>query len=299
MTATTAPLGRVLTAMVTPFTPDGALDLEAAARVATHLVDAGNDGLVVSGTTGESPTTTDAEKEQLVRVVLDAVGSRATVVAGVGTSDTAHSVQLARDAAKAGAHGTLVVTPYYSKPPQAGIVSHMVQVAEAGGLPVLVYDIPGRTGVKLSHQSLVALGAHELVVGVKDAAGDLVAGSRVMAETDLAYYSGDDAANLAWLAHGAVGVVSVVAHVAGRDYAAMIAALDRGDLAEARRINTSLLPVVEAVMNRTQGAITAKASLQLLGVLEHRTMRSPLLELDAADLALLRDALVAAGLLGH
>lgn len=299
MTATTAPLGRVLTAMVTPFAPDGALDLEAAARVATYLVDAGNDGVVVSGTTGESPTTTDAEKEQLLRAVLDAVGSRATVVAGVGTSDTAHSVHLAHDAAKAGAHGTLVVTPYYSKPPQAGIVAHMTQVAEAGGLPVMVYDIPGRTGVKLSHHTLLTLGAHDLVVAVKDATGDLFTGSRVLAETDLAYYCGDDAANLGWLAHGAVGVVSVVAHVAAGHYAAMIAAMDRGDLVEARRIHTSLLPVVEAVMNRTQGAITAKASLQLLGVLEHRTTRSPLLDLDDADLALLRDDLVAAGLLGH
>jgi 4-hydroxy-tetrahydrodipicolinate synthase len=298
MTApTAAPLGRVLTAMVTPFAADGSLDLEAAARVAEHLVDAGNDGLVISGTTGESPTTTDAEKAALLRAVLEAVGDRATVIAGVGTNDTAHSCELARQAADAGAHGTLVVTPYYSRPPQAGIVAHTVQVAEAGGLPVMLYDIPGRTGTKLSHETLVTLGAHELVVAVKEASGDLFAGARVMAETDLAFYSGDDAANLAWLTHGAVGIVSVVAHAATREYAAMIAAVDRGDLDEARRLYTQLLPAVRGIMNRTQGAITSKAALQMLGVLEHRTTRPPLVDLDEHELAPLRDDLVAADLL--
>nr|CAA9331953.1 MAG: 4-hydroxy-tetrahydrodipicolinate synthase [uncultured Nocardioidaceae bacterium] len=298
MTApTAAPFGRVLTAMVTPFDTDGALDTKAAARVATHLVDAGNDGLVISGTTGESPTTTDAEKVQLLEAVLDAVGDRAYVVAGVGTNDTAHSCEVARQAAAAGAHGALIVTPYYSKPPQAGIVAHTVAVAEAGGLPVMLYDIPPRTNVKLSHETLVTLGGHELVVAVKDAAGDFSAGAWVMAETDLAYYSGDDAANLSWLAYGAVGFVSVVAHVASREYAAMITAVDRGDLVEARRINTRLLPAVRAIMTRTQGAITSKAALQLLGVLDNRTMRLPLVDLDEPELAPLRDDLVAAHLL--
>jgi 4-hydroxy-tetrahydrodipicolinate synthase len=298
MTApTAAPFGRVLTAMVTPFDADGALDAKAAARVATHLVDAGNDGLVLSGTTGESPTTTDAEKVQLLEAVLDAVGDRAYVVAGVGTNDTAHSCEVARQAAAAGAHGALVVTPYYSKPPQAGIVAHSVAVAEAGGLPVMLYDIPPRTHVKLSHETLVTLGGHELVVAVKDATGDFSAGAWVMAETDLAYYSGDDAANLSWLAYGAVGFVSVVAHVATREYAAMVAAVDRGDLVEARRINTSLLPAVRAIMTRTQGAITTKAALQMLGVLDNRTMRLPLADLGEAELAPLRDDLVAARLL--
>jgi 4-hydroxy-tetrahydrodipicolinate synthase len=290
-------MGRVLTAMVTPFAPDGALDLKAAAKVAGYLVDSGNDGLVVSGTTGESPTTTDAEKTKLLESVLEAVGDRARVIAGVGTNDTAHSCELARRAAAAGAHGTLVVTPYYSKPPQAGIVAHSIAVAEAGGLPVMLYDIPGRTGVKLSHETLVTLGAHELVVAVKEASGDFTAGAWVMAETDLAFYSGDDAANLSWLAYGAVGIVSVVAHVASREYAAMIDAVEQGDLARARRINTALLPAVRAIMNRTQGAITSKAALQLLDVLEHRTTRKPLVDLDEDDLAPLRADLVAAGLL--
>jgi len=295
--ASVAPFGRVLTAMVTPFAPDGTLDAKAAARVATHLVDQGNDGLVVSGTTGESPTTSDDEKIELVEAVLDAVGDRARVIAGVGTNDTAHSCELARRTARAGAHGTLVVSPYYSKPPQAGIVAHTVAVAEAGGLPVMVYDIPGRTGVKLSHDTLVTLAGHELVVAVKDATGDLTAGAWVLAETDLLYYSGDDAANLSWLTTGAVGIVSVVAHVATAQYAAMIAALDRGDLVEARRINTRLLPAVRAVMTRTQGAIASKAALQMLGVLEHRTTRLPLVDLTDSELAPLRDDLVAADLL--
>ena len=298
MTASTAaPFGRVLTAMVTPFGADGSLDTTAAAQVATHLVDAGNDGLVISGTTGESPTTSDDEKRRLVEAVLEAVGDRAHVIAGVGTNDTAHSCELARQAAAAGAHGALVVTPYYSKPPQAGIVAHTVEVAEAGGLPVMVYDIPARTGVKLSHETLVTLGGHELVVAVKEASGQFFAGAWVMAETDLAFYSGDDAANLSWFAHGAVGIVSVVAHVATREYAGMIAALDAGDLVEARRINTQLLPAVRAIMNRTQGAMTSKAALQMLGVLEHRTTRRPLVDLDERELAPLRDDLVAAHLL--
>ena len=297
MTATTAPFGRVLTAMVTPFSPDGALDLDAAARVATYLVDNGNDGLVISGTTGESPTTSDDEAGELLAVVLEAVGDRARVVAGVGTNDTAHSVHLAEQAGRLGAHGVLVVTPYYSKPPQAGIVAHMRTVADAAELPVMVYDIPGRTGVKLSYDTLLRLSEHPGIVAVKEASGDLFAGSEVMAETDLAFYSGDDALNLAWLAQGAVGIVSVVAHVAATQYAQLVKAVDSGDLVSAREIHTALLPAVRAVMTRTQGAIMAKAGLQLLGVLEHRTMRPPLVDATDDEVAALRADLAAAGLL--
>ncbi len=284
--------------MVTPFTDDGALDLDAAARVATHLVDNGNDGLVVSGTTGESPTTTDEEAGQLLAAVIDAVGDRARVVAGVGTNDTAHSVHLARQAAKHGAAGMLVVTPYYSMPPQAGIVAHMTEVTEAGGLPTMVYDIPGRSGVKLSHDTLLRLAEHPGIVAVKEASGDLTAGSWVMRETDLAFYSGDDALNLAWLAHGAVGVVSVVAHAAPRLSSSLVAAMARDDVAEARRIHVELLPVVRAIMTGTQkGAIRSKAALQLQGVLTNRVVRGPLIELDDDRLAELRAELTRAELL--
>jgi 4-hydroxy-tetrahydrodipicolinate synthase len=292
-----ASFGRVLTAMVTPFTIDGDLDLDGAQRLATHLVDRGNDGLVVSGTTGESPTTSDSEKERLVRAVTEAVGDRARVVAGVGTNDTHHTIELARSAEKAGAHALLVVTPYYNKPPQAALVRHFRLAADATGLPVILYDIPGRTGTPIEFESLAALAEHDRVVAVKDAKGDLFEGSRVMAEIGLAYYSGDDALNLAWLAHGAVGVVSVVGHVAATEYAAMVAAVECGDLVAALRIHRQLIPVVRAIMSRaSQGAITAKAMVHDAGLIGARTMRPPLWEATADELHALRQVVAAAGL---
>jgi 4-hydroxy-tetrahydrodipicolinate synthase len=291
------PFGAVLTAMVTPFDADGGLDLEAAQRLAAHLVDHGCDGLVLSGTTGESPTTTDAEKDALLRAVLEAVGDRAKVVAGAGTNDTAHTVELAEQAAKAGAHGLLVVTPYYNKPPTEGLVAHFTAVADAVDLPVMVYDIPGRTGVRIGTPALLRLASHPRIVAVKEATGDLFAGSEVMAETGLAYYSGDDALNLAWLAHGAAGVVSVVGHVAAREYAEMVRAVDAGDLPTARRLHARLIPAVRGIMTRTQGAITAKAALQLQGVLTHRTMRLPLVPATDAEVEQLRTDLSESGVL--
>ena len=293
-----APFGRVLTAMVTPFTPEGELDLDAAQKVATHLVDHGNDGLVVSGTTGESPTTTVAEDGRLLAAVLEAVGDRATIVAGVGTNDTRHSVELAQQAKKAGAHGLLLVTPYYSKPPQAGLLAHFTEVARAGDdTPVMLYDIPGRTGTTIAFETYQALADEPLIVATKDAVGDLNRGARILSETGIKIYSGDDPLNLAWLAMGASGVVSVVGHVAGEQYAAMVRAVDAGDLPTARALHLKLLPTVSALMNHTQGAITAKAAMQLLGVLENRTMRAPLLEATDDEIALVRDGLVASGLL--
>ncbi|MFC5678368.1 4-hydroxy-tetrahydrodipicolinate synthase [Aeromicrobium endophyticum] len=298
LASSAAPFGRVLTAMVTPFTVDGELDLDAAQKVASHLVDHGNDGLVVSGTTGESPTTTVAEDGRLLSAVLEAVGDRATVVAGVGTNDTRHSVELAEQAKKAGAHGLLIVTPYYSKPPQSGILHHFTEVARAGDdTPVMLYDIPGRSGVQIADQTYVAMADHPLIVAMKDAVGDLDRGAWLMNETGLAIYSGDDPANLPWLAMGAAGIVSVVSHVAGRQYAEMVAAVDAGDLATARAINIRLQPAVRALMNHTQGAITSKAALQLLGVLDNRTMRAPLPAATDEEVAIVRDGLVAAGLL--
>jgi 4-hydroxy-tetrahydrodipicolinate synthase len=291
------PFGGLLTAMVTPFDRDGALDLEAAQRLAVHLVERGNDGLVVSGTTGESPTTTNAEKEALLRAVLEAVGDRATVVAGVGTYDTAHSVELAEQAAKAGAQGLLVVTPYYSKPPTEGLVAHFTAVADATDLPVMLYDIPPRSVVRIGTPALLRLAEHPRIVAVKDATSDLFAGSEVMARSGLAYYCGDDALNLAWLAHGAAGLVSVVAHVASREYAAMVAAVDAGDLGQARSLHTRLIPAVRAVMTRTQGAITTKAALQLQGVLEHRGLRLPLVAATDDEVEQLRADLNESGVL--
>jgi 4-hydroxy-tetrahydrodipicolinate synthase len=292
----TAPFGRVLTAMVTPFTADGALDVEGAQRLATSLVDDGNDGLVVSGTTGESPTTTDAEKETLLRALVEAVGDRAHVVAGVGTNDTAHTVELARQAEKAGAGGLLLVTPYYNKPPQAGLLHHFTVAADATDLPSMLYDIPARTGMAIHTDTLLRLAEHPRIVAVKDAKGDLAATTQVLARTDLAYYSGEDALNLPLLAIGAVGVVSVVGHLFTPQYAAMIQAVERGDLAEARRINAALVPAVIGIMTRTQGAIMVKAALELVGVIPHRTTRPPLIDATDAELAVLRTDLARAGI---
>ena len=296
-TPRTAPFGRLLTAMVTPMTADGALDEDGIAALATYLVDQGNDGLVVSGTTGESPTTSDEEKERLIRTVVEAVGDRATVVAGVGTYDTAHSVELARSAEKAGANGLLVVTPYYSKPPQAGLIAHFGHVADATGLPVMLYDIPSRSGVALATETLQRLADHDRIVAVKDAKGDLYETSRLLATTDLAVYSGEDALNLPLFAIGAVGAVSVVGHVCADRYAAMLRAVDAGDLPEARRINASVLPAVRGIMTRTQGAIMAKAALELIGVLSRRTTRPPLCDATDEQMDLLRADLAEAGLL--
>jgi len=298
LASSAAPFGRVLTAMVTPFGQDGSLDLDAAQKLASHLVDSGNDGLVLSGTTGESSTTTAEEDGRLLAAVLEAVGERATVVAGVGNNDTRKSVELARQAVTVGAHGLLIVSPYYSKPPQSGLVRHFTDVASAGnGLPVMLYDIPGRTGVQIARETYDVLARNEHIVAVKDAVGDFYAGAWLMRETSLALYSGDDAVNLAWLAYGAAGVVSVVGHVAAREYAAMVGAVDDGDLVTARRINDQLLPAVRGLMTHTQGAITAKASLQLLGQLEHRTVRPPLVDATDDEITMLRNELRAAHLL--
>ncbi len=283
--------------MVTPFEADGALDLESAASLASHLIDSGHDGLVIAGTTGESPTLSDDEQDNLLRTVIEAVGSRASIVAGVGTFDTAHSVELSRRAAAAGADGLLVVTPYYSKPPQEGIAAHFEAVADATDLPVMLYDIPGRSSVKLSAETLARCAEHPRIVAVKEASGDLYAGSWLLHSTDLSIYSGDDPLNLAWLAIGAVGVVSVVGHVAGQRYADMVAAVESGDLETARKLDRSILPALAAIMTRTQGAIMAKAALQLQGHLPSRAVRLPLVPATAAQVEQLRDDLVAADFL--
>jgi 4-hydroxy-tetrahydrodipicolinate synthase len=282
--------------MVTPLHPDGRVDLDGAQRLATHLVEHGNDGLIVSGTTGESPTTSDAEKDQLLRAVLEAVGDRARIVAGVGSNNTAHSIENATAAAKAGAHGVLVVTPYYNKPPQEGLRAHFTAVADATDLPVMLYDIPGRSGIAIHTETLLRLADHPRIQAVKDAKGDLFASSQVMAATDLQYYSGDDVLNLAHLTQGAVGIASVVAHVAGSPYAEMVAAVAGGDLPRAIAIHRQLIPAVNAVMNITQGAIMVKAALKEQGVLASAAVRLPLVEATTDQVALVRDGLRQSGL---
>ncbi|AEW96882.1 MULTISPECIES: 4-hydroxy-tetrahydrodipicolinate synthase [Streptomycetaceae] len=287
------PFGRVLTAMVTPFTADGALDVDGAQRLAAHLVDAGNDGLVVNGTTGESPTTSDAEKELLVRAVREAVGDRAFVVAGVGTNDTRHSVELARQAERAGAHGLLTVTPYYSKPTQEGLLRHFTAIADATGLPVMLYDIPGRSGVPIQTETIVRLADHPRIVANKDAKGDLGRASWAIARSGLAWYSGDDMLNLPLLSVGAVGFVSVVAHLVTAELRALLEAYLAGDVAKATEIHQKLLPVYTG-MFRTQGVITTKAALARRG-LPGGPLRLPLVELSAEEAEVLAKDLAAGG----
>ncbi|HWG94105.1 MAG TPA: 4-hydroxy-tetrahydrodipicolinate synthase [Mycobacteriales bacterium] len=287
------PFGRVLTAMVTPFTEEGALDLDGAQVLARALVDAGNDGLVVNGTTGESATTTDAEKSDLLRAVVEAVGDRAHVLAGVGTPSTEHSVALARGAEAAGATGLLLVTPYYNKPPQAGVVAHVERVASSTGLPVMLYDIPGRTSLALETGTVLQLAAHPRVVAVKDAKLDLEATSWVLARTDLAYYSGQDGWTLPLLAVGAVGVVGTSTHLTAPGTRRMVEAHLRGDVDEALRTHRQLLPAFTGIF-RTQGTILVKAALRELG-LPAGPVRLPLVDATAEQVRVLREDLAAAG----
>ena len=281
--------------MVTPFAGDGSLDPDAAAGLASYLVDElGNDGLVISGTTGESPTTSDAEKADLLRVVLDAVGDRAQILAGVGTFDTEHTVELAATAAKLGAGGLLVVTPYYSKPPQPGILEHFRRVADATDVPVMLYDIPGRAGVAIATDTMLRLAEHPRIVAVKDAKGDLAASSRVIAESELAYYSGDDAMTLPLLSIGAVGVVGTSTHFSAPGTKQLIEAYLAGDNATALRLHQQLLPIYTGIF-ATQGCILVKAGLELQGR-GVGGLRSPLIEATGAEIEGLRSALAAAGL---
>jgi 4-hydroxy-tetrahydrodipicolinate synthase len=292
MTTTTAPFGRLMTAMITPMAGDGAVDYDGAARLAAYLVDdMRNEGLVVNGTTGEAPTTTDAEKKRLIEVVSGAVGDRAAVVAGVGTNITAHSIELARQAERAGADGLLVVTPYYSKPAQDALAAHFTAIADSTGLPVIVYDVPHRTALAVATDTLIGLAAHPRIVAVKDAKGDIAGTSQVLAHTDLAYYSGDDPMTLPLLAVGAIGIISVTAHVVGDRIFEMIEAFADGRNAEAAQLHRSMLPVNIGLF-RNQAAVLTKAALDLLG-LPGGGVRGPLLPASAAERDKLREDLLA------
>jgi 4-hydroxy-tetrahydrodipicolinate synthase len=289
------PFGRLLTAMVTPFTDDGEVDYAGAAELASYLVDElAHDGLVISGTTGEAPTTTDAEKAELLRVVVDAVGDRAHVIAGVGTFSTEHTLGLAATAEKTGAAGLLVVTPYYSRPPQSGLLAHFGAVADATGLPMMLYDIPHRAGVPIATDTLLRLAEHPRIVGVKDAKGDLQASATVMARSGLAYYSGDDAMTLPLLSIGAVGVVGTSTHFSGVGMKQLIEAYLAGDPRSALDRHRRLLPIFTGVF-ATQGCIMVKAGLRLQGRGNGR-LRSPMPQATEAEIAGLVASLEAAGL---
>jgi 4-hydroxy-tetrahydrodipicolinate synthase len=253
--------------MITPFDDAGALDLDGAQRLADRLVTDGCDGLVLSGTTGESPTTTDAEKAALITAVREAVGARASVVAGVGTYDTRHTVELALAAEKAGADGVLVVSPYYSKPPQDALEAHFREVADASGLPVVLYDIPVRTGTRIEPETVIRLAEHPRIVAVKDCSYDFLGAQKVLNTTELAYYAGCDEHNLALYAVGGAGYISTVSNVTPTQLRAVVDAFDAGDTAEAARLQQRATPLVELMMSAgLPGTVTAKALLNELGL---------------------------------
>lgn len=297
MKSSTPPFGVMLTAMVSPFTPAGELDLDGAQVLAEHLVDnLRHDGLVINGTTGESATKTDAEDEAILRAVIEAVGDRATIIAGVGTNDTAHSIASARVAAACGADAVMAVTPYYNRPPQDGLVAHFTAIADATDLPMITYDIPRRTGTAIELDTMKRLADHPRIVANKDAKGDLEFAQWGIRETGLAWYSGDDALNLALLSVGATGMISVVGHVVGDRLAEMADAVRDGDMPRAREINFGLLPVYTG-MFRTQGVILTKAALTHLG-LPSGPVRLPLVNATPDQTDRLRMDLAAGGVAG-
>lgn len=291
------PFGTLLTAMVTPFHNDGSIDIDSAVNLAKKLVDQGNDGLVLNGTTGESPTTHAPEKFELIAAVVEAVGNDAYVVAGAGSNDTAHAVRMAKQAEEAGADGLLVVTPYYSRPSQRGVVAHIESIADSTELPVMLYDIPGRTGVRISTESYVKLAQHEKIVAVKDATGDVSTAAVNIAATDLVWYSGDDGLYLPFLSIGAVGLVSVVAHIAPKEFAAVGDLFHAGNHKDALAVAQKLQPLTDAIMSGGQGAVIVKAALKELGLIDTAVLRAPQANPDEAEIADIRSALVAHGLL--
>ena len=291
------PFGSVGVAMVTPFHHDGSIDVEAAQALAVSLVEDGANMILLAGTTGEAPTTHLPEKQTLLREVGDAVAGRAMLVAGAGSNDTAHAVRIGVGSQDAGAQGLLINAPYYNRPSQEGVYQHIMAVVEATDLPVMVYDIPGRTGVRIEDDTLARLAEHERVLAVKDATGDVEQGFRRMAATGLAYYSGDDGLNFAWLAHGASGVVSVVAHADAHSWREMVPEVDAGDLPGARAVAQRMRPLTAAIMGGGQGAVMAKEALELQGRIPTATVRLPLVRAEASQVEALRQVLVAQGLL--
>ena len=299
---TKARFGRLLTAMITPFTVDGELDIKGARSLAAHLIDNSSEGLVVCGTTGESPTMSHDEKLALFENVVEEVGDRATVIAGTGTYDTAASRQLTREAVERGVDACLVVTPYYSKPPQNALLEHFKSVADEARAPVMIYDIPGRTGRRVERATMLALAEHENIVAVKDAVGDAAETAKLRAELnaagheDFEIYSGDDPLLLPHLAAGAVGIVSVCAHVIGPRLAAVFEAWNRGDVVEAQKRYHEALPLMSVLMGLTTSPIPVKGALAMLG-LDSGALRPPLAALTEREAAVVRSALEGAGLL--
>lgn len=290
------PFGTLVPAMVTPFTADGEVDYQAAGELANKLVDDGCDGILVTGTTGETSTLTDEENLGMFQAVIDAVGGRARVIAGTGTNDTRHSISLSQRAAKLAIDGLLLVTPYYNKPSQAGIQAHFEAIASSTDLPVMLYDIPGRAGVPITTETIIKLADHPQITALKDAKADFTETSRVLANTDLDVYSGDDGLTLPLMAAGAVGLVSVSAHIAPQQFRALIDAAAAGDFVTARAIHFALDPIIRATMGHVQGAVAVKQILKWQGILSNSVVRLPLVEPDVAEIALIKADLAEAGM---
>lgn len=290
---TPAPFGRLITAMITPFAKDGSIDWDGVATLANHLADHGHDAIAVNGTTGEAPTTKSSEKLEIIKVVKSTVGSRVKVLSGAGDNETSYTVEQAKRSAEAGADGLLIVTPYYNKPPQAGIEAHFKAVAGATDLPIMMYDIPGRTGVEIESDTIVRLFELPNIVALKDAKGNLAATSDVIARCGIPVYSGDDILNLPFLSIGAVGFVSVCGHTVGDELKAMLDAWFTGDTSRALEIHQKLIPVFKGTF-KTQGAILTKAAMTLMG-LPGGTTRLPLVDATPAQIATLREDLIAGG----
>ncbi|MEI6763639.1 MAG: 4-hydroxy-tetrahydrodipicolinate synthase [Actinomycetes bacterium] len=288
-----APFGRMITAMVTPFDKDGAIDWDGVATLANHLADHGHDAIAVNGTTGEAPTTKTSEKLEIIRVVKAAVGDRVKVLTGAGDNETSYTVDQAKRCAEVGADGLLIVTPYYNKPPQAGIEAHFKAVAAATDLPIMMYDIPGRTGVEIEQDTICRLAEVKNIVALKDAKGNPASTSWVIARTGLPVYSGDDILNLPLLSVGAVGFVSVCGHTVGNELREMLDAWFAGNAARALEIHQKLLPVFTGTF-RTQGAILTKAALTMMGLPGGFT-RLPLVDATEAQIAQLRKDLQQGG----
>ncbi|AGN19481.1 dihydrodipicolinate synthase [Corynebacterium glutamicum Z188] len=287
--------GTVGVAMVTPFTESGDIDIAAGRELAAYLVDKGLDSLVLAGTTGESPTTTAAEKLELLKAVREEVGDRAKLIAGVGTNNTRTSVELAEAAASAGADGLLVVTPYYSKPSQEGLLVHFGAIAAATEVPICLYDIPGRSGIPIESDTMRRLSELPTILAVKDAKGDLVAATSLIKETGLAWYSGDDPLNLVWLALGGSGFISVIGHAAPTALRELYTSFEEGDLVRAREINAKLSPLV-AAQGRLGGVSLAKAALRLQGI-NVGDPRLPIMAPNEQELEALRKDMKKAGVL--
>lgn len=288
-----APFGRLITAMVTPFREDLTIDWAGVEKLAAHLQNTGHDGIAVNGTTGEAPTTSDEEKVEIIKVVRKATGGKLKIIAGAGNNETTHSVEQAKLAAAAGADGLLVVTPYYNKPPQAGIEAHFRAMADATDVPVMLYDIPGRTGIPIEPDTICRLAEHKNIVALKDAKGDVASTSWVIKRSGIPVYSGDDILNLPLLSVGAVGFVSVCGHTVGAELKEMLNAWFSGDSKKALEIHQKLLPVFTGTF-RTQGAILTKAALNLMGLPGGFT-RLPLVDATEAQIAQLKVDLQAGG----